>query len=119
MTVANRTIDLTMFNGSNVSEPYEVPETFDILSDGETVDYKSKGIFRVMTPQDGDKRIVWDRLNLPDITAAKNLFIDLIKQGLTPYRVGLDGKQTSEIMEEFDPSAEEVIFLPRAAIVGG
>jgi hypothetical protein len=47
------------------------------------------------------------------------MFVNLIKKGLKPFRVGVDGKATSEVMDEFDPHAEEVIFLPQALVAGG
>lgn len=76
-------------------------------------------IFRIMTPSEGDKRVIWNSRNIAEIADAKKMFLDLIKQGMIPFRVGLDGKQSSERMDTFDPSASEVIFLPMPAIVGG
>ena len=35
------------------------------------------------------------------------------------FRVGVDGQASAEVMDEFDPLAEEVIFMPIAAISGG
>ena len=40
-------------------------------------------------------------------------------EGLVPYKVGVNGKASSEVMDEFDPYAEEVIFLPVAVVAGG
>jgi hypothetical protein len=47
------------------------------------------------------------------------MFIDLIKKGLKPFRVGRDGNATAEVMQEFDPTAEEVIFLPMKMVTAG
>ena len=77
------------------------------------------GMFRILTAKDGDRRIVWNRLVLAEIRAAKEMFLELIDKGLVPYKVGTGGRPTSEIMAEFDPSAEEIMFLPIAAVVGG
>ena len=49
---------------------------------------------------------------IDQIEDAKAMFDECVAKGLVPYRIGLDGKQTSEIMDEFDPDAEEVVFLP-------
>jgi len=76
-------------------------------------------VWRILTANDGDKRIVWDSRALQQIRDAKNMFIDLVKKGLVPYNVGIDGKATDQVMKEFDPLAEEVLFLPIAMVAGG
>lgn len=78
-----------------------------------------RGCFRIMSPKDGDKRVVWCRRVIAEIKAAKKMFLDLISKGMIPYKVGVDGAATSQEMKEFDPTAEEVIFIPVRAIVGG
>lgn len=75
-------------------------------------------VFRIMTAKDGDKRVVWDCRDLDQIADAKTMFDDCIEQGLVPYRVDFNGKVTSEVMDEFDPDAEEVIFLPVSKKLG-
>ncbi len=70
-------------------------------------------------PDDGDKRVIWNCRVIQEIRAAKDMFLNLIKQGMMPFKVGRDGKRSSERMEEFDPVAEEVIFIPMPAVVGG
>jgi len=77
------------------------------------------GCFRIMSPKDGDKRLVWCRNVIAEIKAAKKMFLDLISKGMMPYKVGVDGNATAEEMKEFDPTAEEIIFLPVKAIAGG
>jgi hypothetical protein len=77
------------------------------------------GQFRIMTAKDGDKRVVWCRNVIAEIAAAKQMFLDLISKGMIPYKVGVDGRSTAEVMKEFDPVAEEVIFMPVQAIAGG
>lgn len=76
-------------------------------------------IFRIMSAKDGDKRVVWNKFSMASINAAKKLFGDLIKEGMVPYKVGIDGQASSDVMKEFDANAEEVIFLPIRAVVGG
>ena len=95
-----------------------IPEELTIVDD----DYVSKAedcFFRIMTADDGDKRVVWNRLSVPEIHAAKKMFNELLTSGMVPYKVGLDGKKTSEVMQEFNPSAEEIIFVPMQAMRGG
>jgi len=75
-------------------------------------------MFSIMSQTDGDKRVVWSRRVIAQIKAAKEMFLDLIKQGMQPYRVGRDGGP-AEKMIEFDPAAEEIIFMPIQAIAGG
>ena len=76
-------------------------------------------LFSFLSAKDGDKRIVWNRFSIPEINAAKSLFQECIREGLVPHRVGAGGKSSADVMREFDPSAEEVIFLPIKAIAGG
>ena len=103
---------------SNLKKDLAVPRGLKVLKAGAD---KPAGamLFRVINQKDGDKRIVWDRMSLPEIRDAKKLFDDLVKEGLVPYEVDGKGKQTSRVMAEFDPSAEEILFCPVAALVGG
>jgi hypothetical protein len=120
MTVAApaRTIDISPLMGSKLTTTIEVPEGIQILEAGEE---KPAGhrMFRILHPAKGDERLTWDSQNFADIKGAKKMFVDLVEKGLTPYRVGVDGKATSEVMDEFDPMAEEVIFLSHALVAGG
>lgn len=124
----NRTIDCFAHN------TVEVPKGLRILTDNEPKESwvkrlaaesgakfiaKDWSCFRIMTAKDGDKRIVWCRRVLTQIAEAKKLFMDLMSKGNVPYRVGVDGAATSEVMKEFDPTAEEVIFMPIRAVSGG
>lgn len=77
------------------------------------------GCFRIMSQKDGDKRVVWCRRVIAEIQAAKKMFMDLLSKGMMPYKVGVDGAASAEVMDEFDPAAEEVIFMPVKAIAGG
>lgn len=74
--------------------------------------------FRIMN-ENGDDRLVWDSGSIREINAAKRDFIALVKKGMTPYKVGVGGSASSEVMETFDPKAEEVIFMDTALVAGG
>ncbi len=74
--------------------------------------------FRIMN-ENGDDRLVWDSGSIREINAAKKAFLDLVKKNMTPYRVGVGGNASSEVMDEFDPAAEEVIFMDTALVAGG
>lgn len=130
----NRTIDCF------AKQTYVVPEELRILAeedvDGDfmelcakaaeglpALDYSSFsslfGMFRILSQKDGDRRVVWCRRVIKEIKAAKKMFMDLLSKGMVPYKVGVDGKASVEVMDEFDPCAEEVIFMPVQAIRGG
>jgi hypothetical protein len=96
----------------------EVPDELSILNDQQEIP-QGHGVFRILTKEDGDKRVVWDNRSLAQIRDAQSMFKDMIKKGLVPYKVGLDGKTTAEVMDVFDPLAEEVIFLPAPMLAGG
>lgn len=102
----------------NLSCKLTIPDSLQLLPDGENP-RPGQRCFRFMTPKDGDKRIVWDCHDIDQINEAKRMFDDAIEQGLVPYKVGTDGRASSEVMDEFDPEAEEVIFLPVGLIAGG
>lgn len=77
------------------------------------------GCFRILSQKDGDKRVVWCRRVLAEIASAKKMFLELISKGMIPYKVGVNGQASANEMKEFDPTAEEVIFMPVRAIAGG
>ncbi len=124
----NRTLDCF------ARQTYDIPPELTILS-GAELDFAELnaiaarlaieasaanfGCFRIMSQADGDRRVVWCRMVIAEIRAAKKMFMDLISKGMTPYKVGVDGKATADVMDEFDPTAEEVIFMPMRAIGGG
>ncbi len=120
MTTATveRSIEVPLVKNSNVKENITVPDSLKILRDQEKIN-KWERCFRFLTPKDGDKRIVWDSRDMSQIEEAKAMFDECVSKGLVPYRVGTDGKASSEVMDEFDPDAEEVIFLPIAQVTGG
>lgn len=105
-------------------QTYEVPDILQIIEKEAALDAAifgsgDYGCFRIMSQADGDKRVVWCRRKIAQIKAAKQMFMDLLSKGMVPYKVGVDGAATADVMTEFDPTAEEVIFMPVKAIAGG
>lgn len=116
--VAKRKIEFSALAGTTLKESIEVPDEITVLEDDQPVP-ENHFVFRILSPEKGDERLTWNSRSLMEIQAAKDMFVDLIKKGLKPFKVGVNGKATSEVMDEFDPSAEEVIFLPQALVAGG
>lgn len=117
-TASQQYIEAPIIKGSTVPVKVEVPSALRVLDDGEKP-APGSSLLRVITTKDGDKRVVWDSRDFAQINDAKRMFDELAASGLVPYRVGTDGKATSEVMDEFDPAAEEVIFLPVGLVTGG
>ena len=107
------TIAISPIKGGN-----PITEIETTLRVGET-ERPADRMFRILDQAKGDERVVWDSSILDDIREAKRVFLELVKRGLKPFRVGINGQATSEVMSEFDPNAEEVIFLPQALVAGG
>ena len=99
-----------------VEVPVQVPSILRVNKPGATP--KGHSCIRVLN-KSGDDRIVWDSGSLAEIRAAKTAFDGLLAKGLTPYRIANDGRATPEVMTEFDPHAEEVIFMQEKMVVGG
>lgn len=116
--VAERSLDVSVLLNTKLTVKVDIPEALTILEDGQSVP-KGFGCFRILHPEKGDERVTWDSTMLNQIQEAKKMFLDLVKKGLTPYRVGVNGSASSQVMQEFDPHAEEVIFMPTALVVGG
>jgi hypothetical protein len=122
--IANPThiLDLTPLmagtNPTKVTVQVEIPEELTVLG-GTEQPAPGCGAFRILHQLHGDKRVTWRRNVIQEINAAKKLFVDLVKEGLTPYKVGTGGSPSSEVMREFDAMAEEVIFLPKQMVTGG
>lgn len=112
----NVTVDI--MQGSKLTADLPIPPSLSVL-EGSATPPKGKSVFRIINQKDGDKRIVWDAGSMVEINGAKEMFDNLISEGLVPYRVDVSGKRTPEVMQEFDPAAEEVIFMPIAPVAGG
>ena len=112
------TLDISSLKGSNHGFSLNIPDTLRLLEVGEKIT-PGMCVMRVPTPKHGDRRVVWNSNNFAEICDAKACFDELVMQGLTPYKVGVDGKPTSEVMTEFDPHAEEIFFVPMRLVQGG
>ena len=110
-------IEAPVIEMGNLKTKITVPSELRVLEDA--VAPEGHGIFRFLTAKDGDKRVVWNSAILQEISAARKMFLDCVREGLVPYRVGVDGKATSQVMDEFDAEAEEVVFLPVRLVQGG
>jgi len=115
--VAEKFLEITVIAGSKLNDRVRIPDSLNILD--KALPAAGHGVMRVLTIKDGDKRVTWDARSFEQITDAKAMFDDLVSKGQVPYKVGLNGKATSEVMTTFDPHAEEIIFLPVALLTGG
>ena len=113
---APRTITVPVVEGTILRATVELPDEIQILEGKQP---KGLSCFRILDPEKGDERLTWDSRSFDQIKAAKKLFVDLVKKGLKPFRVGTNGQATSEVMTEFDAHAEEVLFLPYKMVRGG
>jgi len=66
---------------------------------------------RVMTPQDGDFKVIWDPDNVDEVQHAKDTFKKFKKKGMAAYCVKKDGAKAA-VMRDFDPDAESMIMAP-------
>lgn len=114
-----RTVEVRPLKGSTLKAKVEVGDKLGILDKPNDKPPAFHGCLRIMTEEHGDERYTWDRRDFSSIKEAAELFDKLVAEGLVPYRVGVDGRATSEVMVEFDPLAEEVVFLPIQRVVGG
>lgn len=73
------------------------------------------GEISVMGPS-GDSKVFWNEKKWDEVEAAKGVF-DLYKgKGFAAFRMNDKGDQ-GETMNEFDPSAGSILFIP--ALAGG
>lgn len=70
------------------------------------------GAFAVMGER-GDTKHIWDRTNVAEINAARELFRSLTSAGYLAFHVTGKNGDKGEQMREFDPNAERVIFAPQ------
>ncbi len=72
----------------------------------------TQSVMAVMNEQ-GDKKTIWDRNNETEVEAASREFTFFKGKGYMAYKVeGKEGRR-GEILHEFDPSAERIIFAPQ------
>lgn len=115
---APRMLDLAPIFGSNIREPMPLPDSIVLLEHGQEPDSENC-MFRILSPKSGDDRLTWDKRDFGAMQDARQTFIELVKKGFKPFRVGGDGKRSNEVMQEFDPSAQQVVFVPMAPVAGG
>jgi hypothetical protein len=60
----------------------------------------------------GDQKVIWDPQNEDEVEAAESTFDSLKEKGFKAFKVGKNGKKTTE-MKDFDPEAGKVIMVPR------
>lgn len=110
MTTATRDpriVHVSILEGSKQQAEVRIPGELHILEPGEEPT-QSQNCLRFLTPEDGDKRVVWDRYNLEDIKAARKMFEDFQEKGIRIFAVSEDGGPVDE-MKDFDAFAEEFL----------
>jgi hypothetical protein len=70
-----------------------------------------------LTKRDGDIRAMWKHDDPDDVAEARAQFDRLRKQGYLAYRAEGKHGDRGEVIREFDPKAERIIFVKRS--VGG
>jgi hypothetical protein len=70
----------------------------------------------VMTPADGDLKIIWDSDKPEEVAHARKSFDEFKGKGYLAYKVSKDGAK-GEVMKSFEADAEKVILAPR--MMGG
>lgn len=67
--------------------------------------------------KEGDTKYMWDKDNAAEVEIAKSTFDSFKKKGYAAFKaIGDDGKK-GELIKEFDPNIERIIFVP--ALRGG
>lgn len=119
---ARTTIRVTpaVVGGNGLSEEVKVPN-LRRLRLGEA---RPKGhrLMSVPTEDAGDERFSWDANDFSQISEAKRFFNEMVAKGMVAFYVDPKGHRSGELMVEFDPHAEEMIFAPinvPRAIAGG
>lgn len=119
----DRVIEFSLMKAGNLPTKLkgniEVPECLGLLNDPAATPPKGFGCMRIPTIKDGDKRVIWDKADIQQIAEAQITFNKLIAEGMKAFRVGLDGKKSAEEIHEFDPHAEEIIFVQMQVVTGG
>ena len=74
------------------------------------------GEISILSANEGDLKIVWDKNNEIEVEMAEKQFNDAMKKKFAAFSVKAKGKKDVKITE-FDPDAEKIILVP--PIVGG
>jgi len=112
-------VKFSAFEKSNIKVEEET--TLTCVTDDDISRFENNpqyGMFRILNQIDGDKRLVWNRMNMADINEAEKMFNSFIGEGMVAHRIGGDGKPGVKI-ENFDPTAEEIIFIPMKMVTAG
>lgn len=80
---------------------------------------KPTGEMAVMSREEGDARISWNKGNEAEVASARRTFDELTgpAKGYSAFRVDSSGASTGARIREFDPDAESIVLVPR--MVGG
>lgn len=71
-----------------------------------------------MMNETGDTKTIWDSKNPDEVENARKQFEFFTKtKKFAAFKVAKNGDKTSEIIREFDPELEKIIFVP--ALAGG
>lgn len=92
------------------SLPYamDLPENFDPTTMGQMV---------VLDRRAGDLKIIWDRTKPDEVENAKSTFDNLKKKGYAAFQVKDKDGNKGDVVREFDPNIERLIFI--APMAGG
>ena len=66
----------------------------------------------VMTPKDGDIKMMWDKTKAEEIVAADDMFNTMKGRGYIAYSVVGKNGEKGEVIKDFDPDAERIIMTP-------
>lgn len=70
----------------------------------------------VMTPADGDLKVIWDSDKPEEVAHARKTFTEFKSKGYLAYQVNKAGDK-GEVMKDFNAEAEKIILAPR--MMGG
>ncbi len=122
-----RTLEIPALEGSSLTSKIEVGNSLSIV-DADTLASTEfiprRCVWRILTPKDGDRRIVWNPESFTEINEARDMFRQLIAAGMVPYVCDAKGQPTGEVMDVFDPgsgeiSFQDVLWAPKKLAVGG
>jgi hypothetical protein len=71
------------------------------------------GVMAVMG-REGDTKYAWDKTSPADVAIARRTFNKFRQEGYLAFRVKDGGGESKgELMTEFDPDAEKIVFCPQ------
>ena len=116
-------LTVTPLKGSKLTAPITVGAHLRVLEDGDPIP-ANHHVWRFLTADDGDKRIVWDPTDFTQMREAKEMYDNCLREGLVPYICNEDGSVSNDVMDWFDPRSGEVLFrevvvIPQRLVQGG